>query len=209
MSIFERMRVFVSVVCHPLDLPSKGPQVQPGRWRVPMSAVCSLQSPSICFTNCKSQNGLINGPGDGSYHLHFMEKKTSSERSIYSKLLNSIYSIQFCKRIYPFISCTKKKKNQRRVFQDPGVYHAVHFSHVWLSVTLCTRALQAPWSMGFSRQEYWSGLPCPSPGDLPNPGTESVSLTFPALASRFFTTSATWEVPGVYRQKKVKWSSFR
>ena len=114
MSIFERMRVFVSVVCHPLDLPSKGPQVQPGRWRVPMSAVCSLQSPSICFTNCKSQNGLINGPGDGSYHLHFMEKKTSSERSIYSKLLNSIYSIQFCKRIYPFISCTKKKKKSEK-----------------------------------------------------------------------------------------------
>ena len=110
MSIFERMRVFVPVVCHPLDVPSKGPQVQPGRWRVPTFAVCSSQSPSICFTNGKSQNGLINGPGDGSYHLHFMEKKTSSERSIYSKLLNSIYSIQSCKRIYPFISCKKQKK---------------------------------------------------------------------------------------------------
>ena len=47
--------------------------------------------------------------------------------------------------------------------------------------------------MGFSRQEYWSGLPCPPPGDLPNPGIEPVSLTSPALAGRFFTTSATWE----------------
>ena len=48
--------------------------------------------------------------------------------------------------------------------------------------------------MGFSRQEYWSGLTFPSPGDLPNPGIEPVSLVSPALAGRFFTTSATWEV---------------
>ena len=46
--------------------------------------------------------------------------------------------------------------------------------------------------MGFSRQEYWSGLPCPSPGDLPNLGIEP--LMSPALAGRFFTTSVTWEV---------------
>ena len=48
--------------------------------------------------------------------------------------------------------------------------------------------------MLFSRQEYQSGLPCPSPGDLPDPGIELKSLTSPALAGRFFTTSATWEV---------------
>ena len=47
--------------------------------------------------------------------------------------------------------------------------------------------------MGFSRQEYWSGLPCPSPRDLPNPGIKPTSLTSPALAGRFFTTSTTWE----------------
>ena len=47
--------------------------------------------------------------------------------------------------------------------------------------------------MGFSRQEYWSGLPCPPPGDRPDPGMEPRSLMFPALASRFFTTSATCE----------------
>ena len=50
------------------------------------------------------------------------------------------------------------------------------FSHVHLFVTLGTVALQVPLSMGFSRQEYWSGLPCPSPGDLPDPGMEPVSL---------------------------------
>ena len=54
-----------------------------------------------------------------------------------------------------------------------------------------TVAHEAPLSMGFSRQEYWSGLPCPPPGDLPDPGTERVSLMSPALAGRFFTTSAT------------------
>ena len=52
---------------------------------------------------------------------------------------------------------------------------------------------QAPSSMGFSRQEYWSGLPCPPPGDLPQPGIEPASLRSPTLAGRFFTTSATWE----------------
>ena len=54
-------------------------------------------------------------------------------------------------------------------------------------------AHQAPLSMGFSRQEYWSGLPYPPPGDLPDPGIEPMSLQSPALAGRFITTNATWE----------------
>jgi len=49
--------------------------------------------------------------------------------------------------------------------------------------------------MGFSRKEYWNGLPCLSPGDLPNPGIESTPLVYPTLAGGFFTTSATWEAP--------------
>jgi len=52
--------------------------------------------------------------------------------------------------------------------------------------------------MGFSRQEYWSGLPRPSPGDLPDPGTEPMSLMSPALAGRFFTTSTSWEARKIY-----------
>ena len=56
----------------------------------------------------------------------------------------------------------------------------------------------------FSRQEYWSGLPCPPPGVLPDPGIEPKSLTSSALAGRFFTTSATWEAPAQYRLKKYK-----
>ena len=51
-----------------------------------------------------------------------------------------------------------------------------HFSHVRLFATLWTIACQAPLSMGFSRQEYWSELPCPPPGDLLDPGIQLVSL---------------------------------
>ena len=68
-----------------------------------------------------------------------------------------------------------------------------HFSPVRLFATPWTVACQAPLSMGFSRQEYWSGLPCPPPGDPPNPGMERMSLKSPALVGGFFTTSATWE----------------
>ena len=57
-----------------------------------------------------------------------------------------------------------------------------------------TVAPQTPLSMGFSREECWSGLPFPPPGNLPNLGIKPVCLTYPALAGGFFTTSATWEV---------------
>ena len=59
------------------------------------------------------------------------------------------------------------------------------------SVTLWTVGCQAPLSMGFSRQEYWSGLPFIPPGDLRHPETEPVSLAFPALAGGFFITAPT------------------
>ena len=65
------------------------------------------------------------------------------------------------------------------------------FSHLLLFATLWTVAHQAPVSIGFSRQEYWSELPCPPPGDFPDPGIEPASLTSPVLAGRFFTTSST------------------
>ena len=65
------------------------------------------------------------------------------------------------------------------------------FSCVRLFVTLWITALQAPLTMGFSRQNYWSGLPFPSPGDLPYPKTEPMSLASPALPGGLFTTSST------------------
>ena len=60
--------------------------------------------------------------------------------------------------------------------------HAKSLQYVQLFATLRTVAHQASLSMGFPRQKYWSGLPCPTPGDLPNAGVEPTSLTSPALA---------------------------
>ena len=68
-----------------------------------------------------------------------------------------------------------------------------HFSCVWFLETLWTIACQPPLSVGFSSQEYWSGLPCSPPGGLPDPGIQLMCFTSPALAGRFFTTSAAWE----------------
>ena len=66
-------------------------------------------------------------------------------------------------------------------------------SGVQLFATPLTVARQAPLSMEFSRQEYWSGLLCRPPGELPDPGIEPMSPTSPALPGRFLTTRATWE----------------
>ena len=71
-----------------------------------------------------------------------------------------------------------------------------HFSRVQLLATLWTVAHQAPMSMGFFKQEYWSRLPCPPPGDLPDLGIEFASLMSPALADGFFTTNATYRAQG-------------
>ena len=67
------------------------------------------------------------------------------------------------------------------------------FSHIRLFETLSTVACKAPLSMGYSRQEYWSGLPFHPSGKLLNPRIERLSLMSPALRGRFFTTSDTWE----------------
>ena len=70
-------------------------------------------------------------------------------------------------------------------------------------MTPWTVAHQAPLFVEFSRQEYCSGLPFPSPVDLPNPEIEPVSLVPPALAGRFFTTSATWEAQNVMKLMSI------
>ena len=89
----------------------------------------------------------------------------------------------------------RNRENKQILLQRNNVWHpcgrmtvrlqacvcAKLLSHVWLFATLWTVARQAPLSMGFSRQEYWSGLPCPPPGDLPYPGIEPAS---PAPSAR-------------------------
>ena len=75
------------------------------------------------------------------------------------------------------------KKSVSRYTDKRRVSVSVYVSRsVRLSATPWTVARQVPLSMGFSRQEYWSGLPCPPPGDLPNSGIEPLSLTLPVLA---------------------------
>ena len=66
------------------------------------------------------------------------------------------------------------------------------FSHVRVFATLWTVSQQAPLTMGFSRQEYWSKLPCLPLGDFPNPGIKPMSLTSPILSGGFFTISTTY-----------------
>ena len=77
-----------------------------------------------------------------------------------------------------------------------------HFSNVQLFETLWTIAYQTLLSMGFPRQYYWSGLPFPSLGDLPDPGIEPTSLRSPALAGKFFTLVP----PGEYQFSSVQFS---
>ena len=69
--------------------------------------------------------------------------------------------------------------------------HTFILSHVRLFFTPRTAAHQAPLSMGCSRQEYWSGLPCSPPGDLRSPGIKPICFMSPALAGGFFTSNAT------------------
>ena len=102
--------------------------------------------------------------------------------------------------------------NFGRKFLSITQYRAVlsHFSCAWLCVTLWAIACQAPLSMGFSRQEYQNGLPCPPQGDLPDPRIEFMSLKSPALAGGFFTTELP-EKPKYYTtltQKNEKQNTF-
>ena len=80
----------------------------------------------------------------------------------------------------------------KRSFIANKVYVCV-LGRVRLFATPWTVACQASLSMGFSRQGYWSGVPIPSPGNIPDPGIKSVCLMSPSLAGGFFTTRATWD----------------
>ena len=86
----------------------------------------------------------------------------------------------------------------------------IRFSCVLLFATLWIAACQAPLPMGFSRQEYWSGLPCPPPGDLPDPGLEPSSLESSALAGGYFTTVSPGKPPNylLISEKYPKFSEF-
>ena len=90
-----------------------------------------------------------------------------------------------------------------------------HFSHVWLFTTLWTATRQPPLSMESPRQEYWSGLPFPSPGDLPGSGIEPASLMPPTWASLSLSAALSqflnvegWGTAGCSKRRKMKHNDF-
>ena len=87
----------------------------------------------------------------------------------------------------------QKNSSDGGKFTRAGVCVLSHFSCAQLFETAWTVARQAPLSLGFSRQEYRGGLPCPPSGDLPDQGIKPECLMSPALANGFFTTSTTWK----------------
>ena len=104
----------------------------------------------------------------------FKKEKVQSKLSAFTIIVYRILTVKL--RIYILVVCMLRC-----------------FSRVQLFATLWTVPRQAPLSMEFLRLEYWRGLPCPRPSDLPDAGIEPRSLTYPVLADGFFTTSATWE----------------
>ena len=135
-------------------------------------------------------------------NIHFRSKDTNKLKVNMEKVIpcNGISSTLKRKEIPTLVMTWVKLRDillkeinqpQRdRYCMIPFIVVLSHFSHVRVFVTPWTVAHQAPLSMGFSRQEYWRGLP---PAGHPDPGIEPPFLMSPALAGRFFTTSDTWK----------------
>ena len=101
-----------------------------------------------------------------------------------------------------WVSCISCIAGRLFTTESPG---KLNLSHCYYGLTLrasfnvLSWIHQAPLPMEFSRQEYWSGVPFPTQGDGPDLGIEHMSPVSPALAGRFFITSATWEAPYQYK----------
>ena len=120
--------------------------------------------------------------------------------TVVDSLVNMVSSIQKHRGPQKLMTRTQCSK----IWNSCRLVHCVCvFSCVWLFEAQWIIAHQAPLSMEFSRQEYWSGVTFPTAGDLPDPGIEPTSLAYPVLAGRFFTTSATWEALVYYKEIKM------
>ena len=117
-------------------------------------------------------------------------------------LIDMQISLSGCKLMLSACPCAVSVCLSPFFLSPPFIYLCIPSSKqaklLQLCQTLCDpmgsfATCQAPLSMGFSRQEYCSGLPFPPPGDLPDAGIKPVSLASPELAGGFFTTSANWE----------------
>ena len=120
--------------------------------------------------------------------------------TVVDSLVNMVSSIQKHRGPQKLMTRTQCSK----IWNSCRLVHCVCvFSCVWLFEAQWIIAHQAPLSVEFSRQEYWSGVTFPTAGDLPDPGIEPTSLAYPVLAGRFFTTSATWEALVYYKEIKM------
>ena len=134
-------------------------------------------------------------PSARNQRMPSTSQKWSSETEICDK--NWIYDqhliIRFKRKTVYIVINVEKAAAIIRVHACCGPSVMSSFSWLWIVAHL------APLSMGYSRQEHWSGLPCPPPGNLPNPGIEPRSFMSPTLVGRFFTTRATWKALSVIR----------
>ena len=162
----------------------------------PMAASCKPSSPaSLCrdsFSPSSESLGL-------SFSWQILVSASSGCSSpTQLELTSSLLSDKKKKKKKSHLAPVKKHFSFSELVMPP-----VFMRHAWVRVkslqtrlTLCDPMdHQAPLSMGFSRHEYWSSLPCPPLGDLPSPGIEPMSFMSITLAGFFFTTSTTWKAP--------------
>ena len=126
---------------------------------------CSMSCSNCCFLTClqvfqETEGDLLLPSLIIFHHLLWSTQSKALTQSINQMFFWNSFAFYMIQQMLKFDHTTS------------GVYVLSRFSHVQLFMTLWTVTHQAPLSMGFSRQEYWSGLPCPPPGDLPNPGIE-------------------------------------
>ena len=169
----------------------------------PCGAQRQARSPSNCLGNCPfllgSQEAQMASPSHNTVYQEFLALQLKiSSKVIQIRLGDKAGGLRETKG-GPGREEKKDKSSWAlpRSWYRPRHFRSMcmlsHFSRVQLFETLWTVARQTPLSMGFSRQEYWSGLPCPPPRDLPNSGIEPACLTSLALVGGFFTTNATWK----------------
>ena len=147
---------------------------------------------------CSEQGTDLPGPpGDHPGNPSFSEVGIFPIASYICYLISEVSTdrvfISLTLRLHP--SSMGKMTAASHFLPSTNVTSCVVLSCFSLFATLWTVASQAPLSMGLSRQEYWSRLPFPPPGNLPYPEMEPVSLTSPALAGGFFTATTAWEAP--------------
>ena len=164
-------------------------------WSYCRSAVCDRKYPETTPRAIKGSISVRNTTGQ-------LQNKASDFTEIWIKRVKEkeyhMAEMKISQYILYIYNLTHGHNRATELNWYSHTYLLSPFSRARLFATPWIVTHQAPLSMGFSRQAYWSGLPCPPPGDLPDPGIEPPCLLRLLLGSEFFTTSITWEAPCVY-----------